>query len=70
MTINLKLMKHQMEKIGFNSNKMANYADVSYSVIHSLLSGKSKLENVSLKVYRPFESLFTRTELILSLIHI
>lgn len=64
MTINLKLMKHQMEKIGFNSNKMANYADVSYSVIHSLLSGKSKLENVSLKVYRSFESLFTRTELI------
>lgn len=64
MTINLKLMKHQMEKIGFNSNKMANYADVSYSVIHSLLGGKSKLENVSLKVYRPFESLFTHTELI------
>ena len=64
MTINLKLMQHQMEKVGFNSNNMANYADISYSVIHNLLNGKSKLENVSLKVYRPFESLFTRTELI------
>ena len=64
MTINLKLMQHQMKKVGFNANNMANYADISYSVIHNLLNGKSKLENVSLKVYRPFESLFTRTELI------
>lgn len=63
MTINLTVMKHQMAKVGFNINQMANYADVSYSVLHSLVNGKSKLENVSLKVYRPFESLFTPTEL-------
>lgn len=64
MTINLNIMKHQMAKVGFNINQMANYADVSYSVLHSLINGKSKLENVSLKVYRPFESLFTHTELV------
>ena len=64
MTINLKLMKHQMEKVGFNINNMANYADVSYSVMHSLINGKSKLENVSLKLYRSFEQLFTPTELL------
>lgn len=64
MTINLKLMKHQMDKVDFNIRNMANYADVSYSVIHSLVNGKSKLDNVSLKVYKSFESLFTRAELI------
>lgn len=63
MTINIKLMKHQMEKVGFNISNMANYGDVSYSVMHSLINGKSKLDNVSLKVYRPFEQLFTPTEL-------
>lgn len=64
MTLNLKMMQYGMEAVGFNKNEMANYTDVSYSVIHSLLGGKSKLENVSLKVYSKFESLFTPTELI------
>lgn len=64
MTINLKMMQYQMEKVGFNKNDMASYSKVSYSVIHNLLSGKSNLEKVSLKVYSKFESLFTRTELI------
>lgn len=64
MTINLDLMKRQMEQVDFNTYNMANYADVSYSVIHNLLSGKSELNKVSLKVYKSFESLFTPTELL------
>lgn len=63
MTLNLKMMEYGMQKVGFNKNEMANYTDVSYSVIHNLLSGKTSLEKVSLKVYAKFESLFTRTEL-------
>lgn len=64
MTLNLKMMEYGMRKVGFNKNDMASYSKVSYSVIHNLLSGKTSLEKVSLKVYSKFESLFTRTELI------
>jgi negative regulator of genetic competence, sporulation and motility len=63
MTINIKMAEHQMNKIGFNKKDMAAYAKISYNSVHGQFSGKNKYENMSLKLYKAFEDLFSKTEL-------